>query len=282
MTTRQSLCNHGIEPRKSLGQNFLVNPAIARNIVDAALIEPGDVVVEIGPGLGALTSVLIQRAAHVVAIEVDRALIPALMAELGSPTNLTLVHADALEVDFVGLVRSAQPNGENLPVRFIGNLPYYITSAIIRRILESELDIQTIIVTVQREVAERMVARPGDMSLLAVSVQFYGQAEIVMRLSPSAFYPQPGVDSAVVRITPHGMFRSADRDTVFKLARSGFSQPRKQLRNTLSGGLSVDKAEIDHLLLSNGIDPSRRAETLTMEEWVKLAEDYPVMLSKIG
>jgi 16S rRNA (adenine1518-N6/adenine1519-N6)-dimethyltransferase len=158
------------------------------------------------------------------------------------------------------------------PVRFVGNLPYYITSAVIRRMLESGLNAQCIVLTMQLEVAQRVVAQPGEMSLLAVSVQFYGQPELLMKLSPSAFYPQPDVDSAVVRITPAQ--RNADGAAVFTLARAGFAQRRKQLRNTLAVGLQMNKDAADSLLVSAGINPERRAETLSMAEWQELAQKW--------
>ncbi|HEY3343069.1 MAG TPA: rRNA adenine dimethyltransferase family protein, partial [Anaerolineae bacterium] len=176
---------------------------------------------------------------------------------------------DALEVDFAALLRE-HLGDEAVPVRFVGNLPYYITSALVRKMLEAGLNVQSITLTVQLEVAQRMNAQPGDMSLLAVSVQFYGSPELLMHLSPSAFYPQPEVDSAVVRITPHPT--NANAATLFTLARAGFSQRRKQLRNTLSAGLSWSKVEADQLLQSAGVDPTRRAETLSMAEWIRLSE----------
>lgn len=276
MTLRQHLNALGITPRKSLGQNFLTDPGIARAIVAAARIGPGDLVIEIGPGIGALTRFLVQQAGHVIAIELDQRLIPTLQAELGHPANLAVLHADALEVDYHSLPRQISPD---IPpaggsVRVVGNLPYYITSALIRRILESELNPAQIILTVQVEVAERMIAEPNDMSLLAVSVQFYGTPRLVMRVSPSAFYPQPDVDSAVVAITPHARPLYARPASVFALARAGFSQRRKQLRNTLAGGLGITREQAEDILLAGGIDPARRAETLGINEWIALAAQY--------
>ncbi len=268
---RSRLRSAGIAPRKSLGQNFLTDDDTARRIVRLAGIQPGEVVLEIGPGIGALTRHLAQAARHVIAIEIDRNLIPILQQELAGAANVTILQADALAVDFAALLSDAGVDA-SAPVRFVGNLPYYITSALIRRMLESSLDIRGIVLTVQLEVAERIVAQPGDMSLLSVSVQVYGKPEQLMRLSPSVFYPQPDVDSAVVRITP---YHQCDHpDTLFELARAGFSQRRKQLRNTLSAGLQLPKTDADELLADAAIDAARRAETLSIPEWMHLTEVY--------
>ncbi len=268
---RSRLRSAGIAPRKSLGQNFLTDDDTARRIVRLAGIQPGEVVLEIGPGIGALTRHLVQAARHVIAIEIDRNLIPILQQELAGAANVTILQADALAVDFAALLSDAGVDA-SAPVRFVGNLPYYITSALIRRMLESSLDIRSIVLTVQLEVAERIVAQPGDMSLLSVSVQVYGKPEQLMRLSPSVFYPQPDVDSAVVRITP---YHQCDHpDTLFELARAGFSQRRKQLRNTLSAGLQLPKTDADELLADAAIDAARRAETLSIPEWMHLTEVY--------
>ena len=266
---RERLRIYGITPRKSLGQNFLTDTTLAQRIVTLSGVTAEEIAIEIGPGAGALTHYLALAARHVIAIEIDRTLIPVLQQELATDTNVTLVQADALEVDFGALLREYLGD-ETVPLRFVGNLPYYITSALVRKMLEAGLNVRAITLTVQMEVAQRMIAQPGDMSLLAVSVQFYGKPELLMRLSPSAFYPQPEVDSAVVRITPHPT--DADATTLFTLAHAGFSQRRKQLRNTISSGLSWKKDEADHLLQEAGIDPTRRAETLSMAEWIRLSE----------
>jgi 16S rRNA (adenine1518-N6/adenine1519-N6)-dimethyltransferase len=194
-----------------------------------------------------------------------------LQQELADHANVAIVQADAMEVDYGALLRE-HAGDKQAPVRFVGNLPYYITSALVRKILESNLNIRSVTLTVQLEVAQRMVAQPGDMSLLSVSVQFYGRPELVMRVSPSAFYPQPDVDSAVVRITITPQPAGADAETLFALARAGFGQRRKQLRNTLAAGMHWSKEDTDRLLEQASIDPTRRAETLSVAEWVALAE----------
>lgn len=262
----------GIVPRKSLGQNFLTDDATARRIVDAAEVGRSDLVFEIGPGVGALTTHLVRCAGWVVAIELDQTLIPALQDALGGAQNVTVLHGDALEVDFIRLAQDAKHafGGSFEAIRFVANLPYYITSAAIRRILECGLSIAAIVLTVQTEVAERATAQPPDMSLLAVSVQFYGRPELLFRIPPSQFYPQPGVESAVLRIKPHTQSPEVDAETFFRVVKAGFSQPRKQLRNTLAAGLGITKAQAEAALRRSGIEPDRRAETLSLAEWKRL------------
>jgi 16S rRNA (adenine1518-N6/adenine1519-N6)-dimethyltransferase len=271
---KRQLQSQGLVARKSLGQNFLVDEAIARKVVAAANVQPSDLVIEIGPGTGALTKHLVGAASlgHVIAIELDANLIPILQANLSSFSNLTVIQADALEVDFAALVgQSTQQD-----IRVVANIPYYITSALIRRLLESGLTIASIVLTIQKEVAERIVAKPNDMSLLAVSVQFYGTPDYVDTVPPSAFYPQPKVHSAVLRITPHGQWRGLglQAGVFFDVVRAGFSQPRKQLRNNLTVALGLDKAQAEALLTACHIHPSRRAETLHVADWVALANQW--------
>ncbi|MFC1467046.1 MAG: 16S rRNA (adenine(1518)-N(6)/adenine(1519)-N(6))-dimethyltransferase RsmA [Candidatus Brachytrichaceae bacterium NZ_4S206] len=262
----------GIVPRKSLGQNFLTDDATARRIVAAAEVGRSDLVFEIGPGTGALTTHLVRCAGWVVAIELDQTLIPALQDALGGAQNVTVLHGDALEVDFIRLAQDAERafGGSFEAIRFVANLPYYITSAAIRRILECGLSIAAIVLTVQTEVAERVTAQPPDMSLLAVSVQFYGRPELLFRIPPSQFYPQPGVESAVLRIKPHTQSPEVDAETFFRVVKAGFSQPRKQLRNTLATGLGITKAQAEAALRQSSIEPDRRAETLSLGEWKRL------------
>jgi 16S rRNA (adenine1518-N6/adenine1519-N6)-dimethyltransferase len=269
---RSAIALNSLAPRKSLGQHFLVNQTIAQRIVRAAQINSDDLVVEIGPGIGALTVGLAQRARRVIAVELDRSLIPVLKAKLGEAANVTIVHGDALEVDFSALV--AREVGPFAAVRFVANLPYYITSAAIRRILECGLPSAVIVLTVQAEVAERIVAHPPDMSLLAVSVQFYGRPELLFRIPAGCFYPPPKVESAVVRIYPHTHWPSIDAASFFQVVRAGFCQPRKQLRNALAAGLNLEKSQITAWLGRAGIDPAQRPETLSVEDWIRLCERF--------
>ena len=259
---------HGLRPRKRLGQNFLVDPAALDRIVDAATLDAQEPVVEVGAGVGNLTRLLAGRAGQVVAVEVDGQLVELLREQVSDLPNVQVLHGDVLSISDFGF--------PHLGYVVVGNLPYYITSAILRHFLEGEPRPKRLVVTVQREVAQRIVAGPGDMSLLAVSVQFYGRPEIVARIPAGAFYPAPEVDSAVVRINTGPALRTmlapgVDDRAFFRLVRAGFSQKRKTLRNALSAGLRRSPAEVEALLRQAGIDPRRRAETLSLEEWAELA-----------
>lgn len=267
MSTSNRARAHGIQPRKSLGQNFLVDDAVSRRIVDAARIQPGDLVVEIGPGLGALTRLLAAHAEQVIAIELDQSIIPALNQELAHCDNVRIVHGDALEVDYQELTAGR-------PVRIVANLPYYITSHAIRVLLESGIDWRSIVLTVQLEVAQRIVARPPEMSLLAVSVQYYGIPELLFRVPPGAFYPPPSVDSATLRILRRTAESAPTPQQIahfFRVAKAGFLQPRKQIRNNLVSGLGITRSKMEEILQQTGVAPDRRAETLTLDEWRTLA-----------
>ncbi len=271
MTTnpRHLLDNFGVTPKKSLGQNFMHDPNALEKIVRAADLTGDEVVLEIGPGTGALTEWLADTARRVIAIELDDRLIPLLQYRFGAVQNVTLVHADILDVNLALHIR---PDEDYLVV---ANLPYYITSAILRHLLEQPHPPTRLVVMVQNEVADRLVARPGDMSLLSVSVQYYGQPHIVARLSPAVFWPRPDVVSALVRIDTYGADRPvtvSNEAAFFRVARAGFSQKRKQLRNALSSGLSITGGQADEVLAEVGIDPHRRAETLTLPEWAALTE----------
>ncbi len=255
-----------IRPKKSLGQNFLIDAQAAARIVQAADLSPQDVVVEIGPGPGALTGLLAQAAGRVIAVEIDEQVIPALRRSLPDVPHVEIVQGDILQQDLSALT-------QNRPFKVVANLPYYITSAVLRHLLESPHRPTLIIVTVQREVAQRIVAQPGEMSLLAVSVQFYGTARIVGRIPPGAFRPMPKVHSAVVRIDtfdacPWGQVEQA---AFFHTVRAGFGQKRKQLHNALAHGLSLSGDQVTLALNQAGIDGERRAETLSVAEWVALS-----------
>ncbi len=265
MNDRQLLDSHAITPKKSLGQNFLHDPNTLEKIVEIADLSPEDTVLEVGPGTGNLTRILAREAKRVIAVELDDRLIPLLQKQLADYPNVELVRADILAVKIADLV------GDQ-PFTVVANVPYYITSAILRHLLESIPHPKRIVVTVQLEVAERMVATPGDMSLLAVSVQYYGYPQLALRLNPAVFWPRPDVDSAVVRIdaSDQPTVDVPDEHLFFRVVRAGFSQKRKQLRNSLSAGLHIDKNRADDLLTQVGIEPQRRAETLSLDEWAAL------------
>ncbi|RMG76408.1 MAG: 16S rRNA (adenine(1518)-N(6)/adenine(1519)-N(6))-dimethyltransferase RsmA [Chloroflexi bacterium] len=270
MTNPKALLDqYDIQPKKSLGQNFLHDPNTLEKIVTTAELMPDDTVVEIGPGTGALTKVLAQQARHVFSVEIDERMRPILESELSAYSNVYLVFEDILKVDVLKLVGARD-------FVVVANVPYYITSAILRHLLDAHRRPRRLVLTIQHEVAERIIAQPGNLNLLAISVQFYGQAEIVTRLKPGVFWPRPDVDSAVIRIdtfdTPPVDVPNAD--IFFRVVKAGFSQKRKQLKNALSGGLGIKTKLAGELLDSAGIDPTRRAETLTLEEWASLSHAY--------
>jgi 16S rRNA (adenine1518-N6/adenine1519-N6)-dimethyltransferase len=262
------LRTHQLLPKKSLGQNFLVNPAALKKVVEAAGIEPDQDVLEIGPGLGSLTRYLCVAARRVVAVEIDQNLIPILQDVLRPYSNITIVHNDILKVS---------PGEWMQPgYQVIANIPYYITSAVIRHLLEADCRPLRLSLTIQREVAERICAPVGDLSLLALSVLVYGKPSIAARIPAGAFHPAPKVDSSVLRVDLYreSVIPPTHIDTFFKLAKAGFGQKRKTLRNSLSSGLGRPASEIAALLENNGIDPQRRAETLSLEEWRVLTAAY--------
>jgi 16S rRNA (adenine1518-N6/adenine1519-N6)-dimethyltransferase len=271
MDPRQLLRQFDIKPKKSLGQNFLVDEGAAEHIAAAADLTPDDVVLEVGPGLGALTRCLAGACARVVAVELDQRLIPVLQHTLADFSNVEIIHGDVMALQPSAMLPSAY--------KVVANIPYYITSALLRHLLEADVRPSLMVLTIQEEVARRIVARPDDMSLLAVSVQFYGRAEIVSRLKPGAFFPAPKVRSAVVRVDLRSegqpALAVADADLFFRLARAGFGQRRKQLRNALVSGTEWSRSEVEEALAAAGLDPRRRAETLTLEEWAALAAAMP-------
>ena len=258
-----------LHPKKSLGQNFLVDESALAKITAAADLTASDTVLEIGPGLGSLTRHLAAAARRVVAVELDEAMLPALRHTLQSCANVEIVHSDILKYAL-----TASQSGLLPGYKVVANIPYYITSALVRRLLEADVRPSLIVLTVQREVAERICAGPGDMSLLAVSVQFYCAPRLVARIPAGAFYPPPDVDSAVLKLDvfTQPAVAVADTDHFFQVVKAGFSQKRKQLRNSVSAGLRLESRHVDELLMRAGIDPKRRAETLTLEEWGALAK----------
>lgn len=258
-----------ILPKKSLGQNFLHDPNALEKIVQSAELPHDAVVLEIGPGTGALTTHLAETARRVVAFETDVRLRPVLEAMQQQYPHLEIIWGDFLDVDLTGVVGST-------PYYVVANLPYYITSAILRKLLEHPNHPKRMVVTVQREVADRITAKSGEMSLLSVSVQFYGKPELVMRLNPAVFWPRPDVESAVVRIDTFAQppVDVPDDTSFFKVVRAGFGQKRKQLKNSLANGLALTNEQADQLLTVAGIDGRRRAETLNLEEWAALARSF--------
>jgi 16S rRNA (adenine1518-N6/adenine1519-N6)-dimethyltransferase len=260
------LRQYRLRPDKSLGQNFLQDPGALEKIVESAEIRPEDALLEIGPGLGSLTRYLAASARAVTAVELDHRLVPVLQAVLAPYPNTRVVEGDILKFSPSQLV-------DQDDYLVVANVPYYITSAIFRHLLANHPRPRRIVLTIQKEVAERICARPGDMSLLALSIQVYGRPGIAATIPADAFYPAPKVDSAVIRVDLYSapLIPAEQLERFFRLAKAGFSQKRKTLRNSLSAGLAISTGAAAQMLEQAGIDPQRRAETLSLEEWGKLS-----------
>jgi 16S rRNA (adenine1518-N6/adenine1519-N6)-dimethyltransferase len=262
---RSLLTAHGIRPHKSFGQNFLIDRSVLNKIIDASAIEKGDEILEVGAGTGVLTRELAKHSSRVVAVEIERDMLTLLEETTSSYTNVELLARNLLQLN-PGEVFAQRP------YKLVANLPYYITAPTFRHFLESENPPRLLVVMVQLEVAQRIVAAPGDLSLLAVSIQFYGQPRIVARVPANAFYPAPKVDSAILRvdIRPQMSLTQQERDGFFRLVQAGFSERRKQLHNSLTHGLHYKNELIRSWLATADIDASRRAETVSIEEWLRL------------
>ncbi len=271
-------------PRKRLGQHFLTDPRILESIVEAAEVTAEDTILEIGPGLGHLTRVLATRAQRVVAVELDSALAARLKTEFARTPNVAIVQGDILTREPREWIRQAKPRAGARPTaaspalsfKVVANLPYYITSAVLRLLLQAAHKPSTIVVMVQREVAQRMLAKPPAMNILAVSVQFFAKARQVRTIAPGAFFPRPKVESAVVRLDAYDKPAVPVQDTelFFRIVHAGFGERRKQLRNSLAHGLGLRSQAAEHLLARAQIDPSRRAETLSLDEWGRLYDEW--------
>ena len=264
MHPKTILQHYNIQPKKSLGQNFLFDPHVLGRIVSAGDVVATDRVLEIGPGLGALTEVLAKTAVSVTAVELDQRFFPILNAQLAPFDNVQLIHGDILDQNPSELF--------NEPYKVVANVPYYITGAILRHLLSAKQKPTCMVMTVQKEVAERLTAVPPNMSLLAVSVQYYGQAKIVDTIKAGAFWPRPDVDSAVIRIDIADQ-PQVDEKTFFRVAKAGFSQKRKQLKNNLTQ-LSLSAQKVATLLENANIDGRRRAQTLPIAEWQQLTTSF--------
>ena len=275
--TRGLLRRFGLRARKGLGQHFLIDEEVLTLISSAAELTPTDVVMEIGPGLGVLTKELARQAGWVVTIELDSKLAAILKQTLAAFNNVTIINEDILQIDPEVLFKEQReifsPTiASPFSYKVVANLPYYITSLVLRHFLEASLKPQIMVVMVQKEVAEAIVAEPGQMSVLSVSVQFYGQPKIISYVPARCFYPAPEVDSAILRVTLYAkpVVDVTDETSFFRLVRAGFTTPRKQICNSLTQGLGLPKAEVLSLLEKANIVPQRRAETLTLNEWAQL------------
>ena len=279
-TIRDIKERYGFKLSKSLGQNFLTDQNIIDRSVESAGIGPEDLVIEIGPGIGVITREAAEYAKKVVAVEIDSNLIPILEETLGDCDNVEVVNRDILKTDVNEIIRNC---GENFSgVKVIGNLPYYITTPIIMKLLEDGVNADSITIMMQKEVADRIKAAPGTKAYgaLSVAVQYYCTVEAVVNVPKDVFVPQPKVDSTVLRlrIMEEKSVELADRDVFFSCVKAGFGQRRKTLLNSLMGIENITKEGVRQALEAAGIDPSRRAETLNLEEFARLSNEIYSML----
>jgi 16S rRNA (adenine1518-N6/adenine1519-N6)-dimethyltransferase len=270
---RQLLRKSGFKPKKRLGQHFLVDEAVLEHILSAAELSPGDIVVEIGPGLGILTEGLARRGAKVIAVELDAKLVALLKKRLAAFPDVKIVHADILEVTPAQLLKDNLPASELARgYKVIANLPYYITSPVLSHFLEAQPRPSEMVVMVQKEVGEAITAALGKMRLLSVRTQFYSRPAIISYVPAASFYPPPKVDSVILRLDVYSRppVEVSDAAGFFDIVMHGFSAPRKQLRNSLAHSLEMPPSQVASLLEKAGIEAKRRAETLSLEEWREL------------
>ncbi len=272
--TKEVLAKYNMSAKKKFGQNFLIDSHVLEGIVEAAGVTESDCVLEIGPGIGSLTQYLCEAAGKVMAVEIDKTLIPVLADTLSEYDNVTVINEDILKVDLDTIV--AENGGK--PIKVVANLPYYITTPIIMKLFESGAKIESITVMVQKEVADRMAAGPGnkDYGSLSLAVGFYAEANTVMDVPPSSFIPQPGVGSAVVNLVRYTEPRVTVKNEkyLFEIVRTSFNQRRKTLSNSLSNNpsLGVSRDEVQKALVKMGVDEKARGEILTLEQFAELSD----------
>ncbi|MFA7412292.1 MAG: 16S rRNA (adenine(1518)-N(6)/adenine(1519)-N(6))-dimethyltransferase RsmA [Tissierellaceae bacterium] len=272
---KEILRSYGFKFSKSLGQNFLIDGNIVRKIVEAANVGKEDHVLEIGPGIGTLTEELALRAKKVLAVELDRNLLPILERTLGKYENVEIIQGDILKVDLDKIIDEKLGGG---PVKVVANLPYYVTTPIIARLIEDNLRLETIVVMVQKEVAERMAAKAGgkEYGSLSVFVNFYSLPEILLKIPKTVFMPEPKIDSALIKLNLRKDLPDVDRKQFFKIVRASFSKRRKTILNSLSSyGFDIDKEIIKSSLEAANIDPKVRAENLRVEDFLRLSKSLP-------
>ena len=268
---RDLIKRYGIRPSKKLGQNFLIDGIKIKEFIKAASLQPDDIVLEVGPGVGSLTQGIAEKSKRVIAVEKSLAMCKILKEMLASFKNVQIVNKDILKFPV-----------PKFDYKIAANLPFYLTAPLIRKFLENENPPKEMILVVQKEVAQRICSSPPKMSILAVSVQFYAKPEIIFYISKNSFWPSPKVDCAVVKIIPDKtkfLPLVQSRECFFEIVKMGFSQPRKQLVNNFSKGLKTDKEKIRAWLIKNDVQPDRRAETLTIGEWIKLSKACGLLLA---
>ena len=273
--TIEVLQRHNFTFQKKYGQNFLIDPNVLERVIGAAEVSKEDCVLEIGPGFGTMTQLLAERAGKVVAVEIDRNLIPILEETLSPYSNVTVINEDILKLDVEEAIRV---RGEGRPVKVVANLPYYITTPIIMSLLEGGAPLESITVMVQKEVAERMQAGPGtkDYGALSLAVQYYSRPEVVANVPPNCFIPRPNVGSAVIRLTRYGTppVQAADPGKLFTVIRASFNQRRKTLANSLGNapGLPASRERVTRILAEMGLPAMIRGEALTLEQFAELSD----------
>lgn len=272
---KEVLSQHGFKFSKSLGQNFLIDGNIVRKIVSESNITKDDYVLEIGPGMGTLTEELGLHAKKVVAIELDDSLLPILDQTLAPYDNIEIVHGDILKIDLPKLIEEKLNGG---PVKVVANLPYYVTTPIIAKLIEEGLNLESITVMVQKEVADRMASKPGSKvyGSLSVFVNFYSDPKVIVKVPKTVFMPQPKIDSSVIKLTLKKELPDIDREKFFKVVKAAFSKRRKTIINCLSSyGFDIDKETIRQVLESLNINPEERAENLSVEEFMNISKILP-------
>lgn len=271
-TVREILTRHGFTFSKALGQNFLINPSVCPRMAEAAVTDDNTGVLEIGPGIGVLTNELCSRARRVVAVELDRRLIPVLSETLGEYDNLKVINADVLELNLGRLIKEEFPG---MRVAVCANLPYYITSPILMKLLEERLPIESITVMVQKEAAVRLCAEEAsrDSSAITAAVRYYAEPQLLFHVSAGSFMPAPRVDSAVIQLNLREPdHKPRDEKQMFRVIKAAFAQRRKTVLNSISSSLSLDKSELSDILESAGVDPSARAEKLTLCDFARISD----------
>ncbi|MDE5933638.1 MAG: 16S rRNA (adenine(1518)-N(6)/adenine(1519)-N(6))-dimethyltransferase RsmA [Lachnospiraceae bacterium] len=272
--TIEILQKHHFNFQKKFGQNFLIDGNILEKIVDAAQVTENDCVLEIGPGIGTMTQYLAERAKTVIAVEIDKNLIPILQETLSPYENVKVIHEDILKVD---IDRIVQEENHGKPIKVAANLPYYITTPIIMALFENHIALQSITIMVQKEVADRMQAAPGtkDYGALSLAVRYYAKPEVVMKVPASCFMPRPNVDSAVIRLTRYEIppVKVEEEAWLFAVIRASFNQRRKTLLNGLAnaGNLGISKEKIAEIIEKMNLPPTVRGETLTLEQFAELS-----------
>jgi len=272
-TIKELFDKYEAKPLKKLGQNFLIDKRIVSKIIETAELNKDEIILEIGPGIGTLTQEISKKvhSGKVVAVEKDPKMVEILKETLKEFNNYNIIQENILKLNIKSLALK--------PYKVIANLPFYLTAPVIRQFLESENPPKEMILIIQKEVAQQICSKPPKMSILTISVQFYAQVKIIKYISKESFWPQPKVNAAIIKIIPFTeKIKNYNVDLFFKIVKAGFAHPRKQLINNLAKKLKIDKNETKEWLLENKIEPTQRAETLTVENWTNLTKNYKIKL----